>query len=320
MFNRIITPLLGLTLLSAALHSPAAAQVPVNSRLMISGNCSGCDLSGRDMSQLTLTGADFTNSVFNHADLSGGEFDGSNLSGAHFRRAYLIRTKGNTVNLSRAVLSDAMMNEAHLTASNLSETDLRRADMSGGVFTGSDFTAARLTNASATQADFTQAKFHSAQLDHANFENAIFTSAEFKDAKFGHAYLDGASFEDADLSGADLSETRGLTQNQLDQACGSHSTKLPTGNKTLRICPKNMLIAASTPDIAVSDRTRRRAIIDGVDYGPKLDQLERTRKDLRETLATIDRAIEALPPRGSAAARAELQFSRRQIVKMMDRL
>ena len=320
MFRRNIWRILGTALLGAAIGAPAMAQVPVNSGLMISGNCSGCDMSGRDMSRLTLTGADFRNSIFDYTDLSGGALDGSNLSGAQFRRAYLIRTTGNDVNLSRAILSDAMMNEARLSASNLSETDLQRTDLSGGFFEGSDFTGAKFKNASAAQADFTEAKFHNTELDHANLENAIFIRAKFKGAKFGHAYVNGASFESADLSGADLSETRGLTQSQLDGACGSHETKLPIGNMTLRICAEYLQVASSVTDAPVLNRTRRRAIIDGEDYGPRLDQLERTREDLRETLATIDRAIDALPARGSAAARAELQFSRRQIVKMMDRL
>ena len=312
--------MLGFVVLSAALCSTATAQVPINSGLMISGNCSGCDMSGRDMSRLTLTGADFTNSVFDHADLSGGAFDNSNLAGAQFRRAYLIRTTGNSVNLSRAVLSDAMMNEANLTASNFTATELQRADMSGGFFIGSDFTGAKFINTSAVQADFSEATFNDTKLDHANFENALFIKAKFKGADFGHAYVTGASFERADLSAADLSETQGLTQGQLDGACGSHETKLPIGNMTLRICPEYLQLASTTPDVPVLDRTRRRAIIDGVDYGPKLDQLERTRRDLRETLHTIDRALEALPERGAAASRAELEFSRRQIVSLMDRL
>ena len=46
--------------------------------------------------------------------------------------------------------------------------------------------------------------------------------------------FDGADFRDTDLTrtslhGADLANVRGLTQDQLDEACGDSRTKLPRG-------------------------------------------------------------------------------------------
>ncbi|MCZ6863823.1 MAG: pentapeptide repeat-containing protein [Alphaproteobacteria bacterium] len=55
------------------------------------------------------------------------------------------------------------------------------------------------------------------------------------------AKLIGANFEGADiigavLHGADLTLAKGLTQAQLDQACGNEETKLPNG-LTVKGCP-----------------------------------------------------------------------------------
>ena len=43
------------------------------------------------------------------------------------------------------------------------------------------------------------------------------------------AVLTGARLAGADLSGAVLEGAEGLTQRQLDQACGDEETKLPPG-------------------------------------------------------------------------------------------
>ncbi|OYX91377.1 MAG: hypothetical protein B7Y78_12300, partial [Caulobacter sp. 35-67-4] len=48
-------------------------------------------------------------------------------------------------------------------------------------------------------------------------------------AIFHGADLRGADFSGAVLGGADLSGARGLDQDQLDEACGDGSTRLPRG-------------------------------------------------------------------------------------------
>lgn len=59
-------------------------------------------------------------------------------------------------------------------------------------------------------------------------------------AVFGDADFDGADFRSATLAGAiiagaDLSRARGLTQEQLDEACADGRTKAPPG-LTARTC------------------------------------------------------------------------------------
>jgi len=67
------------------------------------------------------------------------------------------------------------------------------------------------------------AQLINADLNHANLLHADLTCAVLVDAKLKGAYLDRADFTDAQLSGADLSgitmtNCKGLTQAQLDQA------------------------------------------------------------------------------------------------------
>jgi uncharacterized protein YjbI with pentapeptide repeats len=50
-----------------------------------------------------------------------------------------------------------------------------------------------------------------------------------------NADVSGTTLNHTRLLGADLSNARNLTQNQLDEACGSDA-KLPEG-MTLRLCP-----------------------------------------------------------------------------------
>ena len=59
----------------------------------------------------------------------------------------------------------------------------------------------------------------SASLIAANFEGAELADADFKDADLREALI----------MGVDLSHVRGLTQDQLDEACGDSRTKTPSG-------------------------------------------------------------------------------------------
>ncbi|MNE93810.1 Pentapeptide repeats (8 copies) [compost metagenome] len=86
-----------------------------------------------------------------------------------------------------------------MNRTRFSRADMRDVEAYGGVFSGSNFAGADLTNAS-----------------------------------FVGAYLDGSTMSGAklngtNLSGAQLARAVGLTQGQLNQACGDDATVLPSG-------------------------------------------------------------------------------------------
>jgi uncharacterized protein YjbI with pentapeptide repeats len=83
-------------------------------------------------------------------------------------------------------------------------------------------------------ADFSHAKLFLMCMSYADFRGASFRGTDLSGANLAHAKLDGADFSGAQLTitsfkGTDLSRAKGLTQKQLDQACGDAATISPAG-------------------------------------------------------------------------------------------
>jgi uncharacterized protein YjbI with pentapeptide repeats len=101
---------------------------------------------------------------------------------------------------------------------------LAGTDLSNQCLQGSDFSGA----------DLDDAKLVLACLSHANLKQATLRRADLSGANLFDAKLDGADFSGARLSStslknADLRRAKGLTQAQLDTACGDAQTRLPAG-------------------------------------------------------------------------------------------
>ena len=117
------------------------------------------------------------------------------------------------------------------------------AKIHGGIVdcAGCDLSGADLSNTCVKQHDLTGANFNGADatlmcMSYANFTNASFRGTELSGANLAGARLDGADFTGAKTSitsflGTDLRRVRGLTQAQLDVACGDSKTLLPPGLK-----------------------------------------------------------------------------------------
>lgn len=100
---------------------------------------------------------------------------------------------------------------------NLSGTRLRQADLSLSVLNRARFTNADLRDVEAYGGVFSSANFAGANLTNAGFVGAYLQGANFS----------GATLTGTNLSGADLSRATGLTQAQLNRACGDAATRLP---------------------------------------------------------------------------------------------
>ncbi len=219
---------IGLGLMGVFIAPTALAQTPVvSASVHISGSCADCDLSDRSMPRLSLRNSNFSNSNFSRSNLSGGKFHGSNLSGASFQKAYLMRVEGENINMRGAVLRDASLIEAKLKKCDISQADLRRADLTRGDFTGTHFLVSNFIDVDAVDAVFVSSDFTGAKLNNSDFTGADFTSAVFTNVEFGDAIVYNANFTKADLSGANLRSAQGLTQKQINLACGNDVTKLP---------------------------------------------------------------------------------------------
>jgi len=217
-------------------------------------NLSGANLSGADLQRADLSSADLMG-----ADVSGADLSHAKLSGANLQQTKLSYATLSGANLSGASLFLAKLSHAYLDDAKLSNADLREADLSSAYLRGASLSHANLRSADLSDAqlpsdlaavDFTQANLSGADLKEANLSGVDLKNALLASANLSYASLWGASLSGADLSYAKLTETDlrnvtlrsaklgsvdGLTQQQLDEACGDEKTELPPGLK-LRVC------------------------------------------------------------------------------------
>jgi uncharacterized protein YjbI with pentapeptide repeats len=121
------------------------------------------------------------------------------------------------------------------------------ARIHGGIVdcVGCDLKGADLANTCVKEHDLHGADFTGANASLMCMSFADFTGVSFKDADLSGANMAGARMEGADLTGAktsitsflgtDLRKVKGLTQAQLNVACGDAATKLPPSLK-IHIC------------------------------------------------------------------------------------
>lgn len=117
---------------------------------------------------------------------------------------------------------------------NLFQADLSGAELKGRSFARarlrqSNLTLAVLNGSNLSGADLRDVDAYGALLSSANLAGADLTNSSWVGASFGGANLRGAKLSGANLSGAELDRVSGLTQGQLNAACGDDATVLPRG-------------------------------------------------------------------------------------------
>lgn len=125
----------------------------------------------------------------------------------------------NGGNCPRCNLFQADLSNLELKNKNLAGARLRQADLSTAVMNRTSFAGGDLRDLNAYGAVLTGASFARADLTNASFVGAYLQGANFSGAK-----LSGVNF-----SGAEMDRAVGLTQGQLNQACGDDSTLTPRG-------------------------------------------------------------------------------------------
>jgi len=130
---------------------------------------------------------------------------------AHRRRAYDptddLRLDLSSADLQGAYLTGLDLGNIVFWRTNLNGAQLQKAKLVAGFFSGVELSGADLEEA---------------HLEWAHIQNAPPYRANLKDAQFANAHLDGTC-----LDGLDLTQTKGLTQEQIDRARGDSSTQLP---------------------------------------------------------------------------------------------
>lgn len=131
--------------------------------------------------------------------------------------------------LSGRIMVGARMTNSVFHRADFSDAVLTRADASGSQFDAANFTAADLTGVNLVDARCPDAIFERTMLRQADARRA-----SFRGANFVRADVTSVNFDGADIAGADLRRAEGLTQAQLDGACGDDRTRVPRGLRVHR--------------------------------------------------------------------------------------
>lgn len=169
----------------------------------------GEDLSGGHFLKTDLSGSDLSEANLSHSHLIGANLTRTNLQGANLEGADLTKALGGRASFKGAELKNAVLAKAELPRADFSETELA----------GTDLTKADLARANMTGSRLTDVELKFANLSRAKLQGAVVVASDFGGA---YTYL-------MRIEGADLSQAQGLTQDQLDIACGNDSSKLPAG-------------------------------------------------------------------------------------------
>ena len=107
--------------------------------------------------------------------------------------------------------------------------DVSRRNLSGARLRQSDWSLATVDGTNFSRADLSIANLYGIRATGANFARANLNRTVLVGGSFDGANFAGANFAEANISGAEMSRARGLTQAQLNQACGDATTELPRG-------------------------------------------------------------------------------------------
>ncbi len=151
---------------------------------------------------------------------------------AHAAKPQDVARARNVSNMSECTHCD--LTNAKMTGGFFQLANMVSADLSGANFDGANLAGAQLDDAKAVNASFVYTNFSGTKLTGADMRGANFANAWLNWTWFAGAKLEGANFAGARMPGTqlyntDLSKAVGLTQDQLEHACGDASTLLPPG-------------------------------------------------------------------------------------------
>jgi uncharacterized protein YjbI with pentapeptide repeats len=152
-----------------------------------------------------------------------------------------ISTAGPITNQAeRDVTAERVRGGASCAGCDLFQINLAYSDLAGRDFSGSRIRQADLTVVTADRADFhgsnlSLTNFFGARLTGADLRNTNLEGANLVGAYLGGARMDGAALDGANIAGAEMETAHGLTQDQLNTACGDATTRLPAG-LSVRTC------------------------------------------------------------------------------------
>lgn len=193
------------------------------------------DLNSKDLRFLNLSGA-----YLSEANLQGANLGGTNLQGADLQGARLQKANLQGANLQGANLASANLQGARLENATLVKANLQRTNLNGAILLKANLQEANLQDSALRGAALQRSNLQRAKLEWVYLPQAVLSKANLQGANLQWANLAGANLAGADLAGANLAganlgSLKGLSQKQLDNACGDEKTNLPSRTPPLTI-------------------------------------------------------------------------------------
>ncbi len=196
---------------------------------LVGADLFGANLTGANLDHADLRNANLELAILRFARLRNADLRGANLQRADLTGAELQDAKLRVANMQEAILKNATLTRANLVGARLRKANLEKAGLTKAIVRLADLQEANLREANLLEADFGGANLQGVKLSGAELKNANFNSANLQQADLREAKMAGVNLSRAKLQGADLRRVIGLTQGQLDEACGSEETRLPDG-------------------------------------------------------------------------------------------
>ena len=173
-------------------------------KLMATGECENCDLSGIELKGLNLQGANLYRATLESAQLKGVQLQGANLNMANLRDAQLQGINLQGANLNMANLKDAQLQGINLQGAYSQKADFTRANLDGANLQGTNLNGSNLQQAYLQGANLNGASLQSANLEEAKLKGASLQHVNLRMANLAVAFLDRANFQGANLDYANL--------------------------------------------------------------------------------------------------------------------
>ncbi len=172
--------------------------------------------------RLVLRNNDLSGAVLQRTNLSSTDLAGAKLQGAVLVEAILDRARLREADLTGSDLTKAQGSRVNFQKANLAGVTLKKSELLRADFSNANLENADLSKAELGRAIFAEANLNGADLSYSNVARANFSEAQLENVDLTRAYTYLTRIE-----GVDLSKTIGLTQEQLELACGDSHTQLP---------------------------------------------------------------------------------------------
>ncbi len=207
-----------------------AAPTPCESVIAGEGDLRNADLTGCNMSGLTLDGRSFAD-----ADLSGANLANTTITNSNFTNADLTGANLNGADISDGTATGANFTNANATGATFTNFEFTNTDLTNATFTNATFTNSSLGGSTLIDAKLNGLTLVNSDLNTVNATRATFVGAQLTGAAMADATFTSANFTNAKLTATDLARsnfTSAMLTNTLLDSSGIQDTIITSATMT----------------------------------------------------------------------------------------